>query len=437
MTSEIIAGKYRMLRVLGDGGTGRVYLVDHIDLGAKYALKLLSKQLSEDLGFIERFKREAEILSRFSHPGSLQLRDFGRTLEGRYYMAIEYSDGVLLSDLIAEKQSFSIDEALDIVQQILSVLAAAHELGIVHRDIKPDNIMVERGESGENIVRILDFGIASLKERAELGADAANEGASIGTPEYMSPEQASGEGNLDHRVDIYATGIVLYELLAGQVPFQGDSIVKTLLLQLIQPLDPLPVSKNVPLLVEEIIAKALKKDRDLRFQSAADFREACNRAQRVLRGELRIEELEVMDRSSEFDSEDALAAPGNFDDSKTKILCLDDDPMILNILQHVLEQHDYNVSTISSYTQLHQHVFKDKVSLLLTDVQMPGLSGAKICAMLKKMKPDLKIILFSNIDTRELETLAAESHADAWMSKGLKPKEWLEVIDNLMMTKKK
>ncbi|MCB0319132.1 MAG: serine/threonine protein kinase, partial [Bdellovibrionales bacterium] len=166
---DIIAEKYKVIKEIGVGATGTVYLVEHVDLGIKYAVKVLNRFLSQDQSFISRFKQEAEVLTRFTHPGSIQLRDFGKTESGLYYMTMDFCEGEVLKEALKKKQRLSIKEALEICNQTLEVLDAAHKAGIVHRDIKPENIMLVNVDDNLTI-KIMDFGIAKIRESVDLGS---------------------------------------------------------------------------------------------------------------------------------------------------------------------------------------------------------------------------------------------------------------------------
>lgn len=419
---EIVADKYEVIRKLGEGGTGAVFLVRHVDLNVEYALKLLNKTVSDDDRFIERFKKEASLLLRFGHPGITQLRDFGRTEEGNYYMAMDYCDGVPLKYRLENEICFSYEDTLRIAIQILNVLEAAHTQGIVHGDIKPENIMLEDESEGGIRIRVLDFGTAVLKQQF-----AEEEGAIFGTPCYMSPEQAAGEVSLDHRADIYSLGVVLYELLTGHVPFEGENVVQTLLLHLTQPLVSLSKHYGVPVEIEEIVFKALEKTPQARFKTAKEFREAC---EAVLR-KIAPEEAKLVAHEQES-PESGSEASEPASNEVTRILCLDDDEMILNIMQHVLEKEGYEVFTALDCSSIHDYLFQKQISLLVSDVQMPGLPGTKICRLLKKSMKDLKVILFSNIPERDLERHSTENMADGWISKQKKPQDWLEEIQRVL-----
>lgn len=428
MGQEILAGKYKVLSLLGEGASGKVYLVQHRDIGVKYALKVLDQGLCDNIRFIERFKREAEVLLKFTHEGTIQLRDFGRTEDGHYYMAMDYCEGEVLKKIIQNLGLFNVEDALDIIIQLLSVLNAAHSLGIIHRDIKPDNLMLERNNKGKIVVKVLDFGVAKLRESVEVQGTVTMEGVSIGTPYYMSPEQASGEPDLDHRVDLYAVGIVLYELLTGIVPFKGKTVLQTLLMHLTHTAEPFATKLAIPEFVEQFVYRSIEKRKEDRFQSAEEFKRECEKVLVKYRDwqSSRTLRVEATERSQALLS----AAPNLSDNTKgqTRILCLDDNEMILNILKHLLDQEGYQTFTASNCSAIHNHLFNDDIKLLISDVEMPDMRGTKVCQMLKRSLPELKIILFSNVPERDLEKMSNESKADAWISKNTKPTDWIAKI---------
>lgn len=416
-----IGGKYNVIREIGEGSYGKVYLVEHADLKARYALKLLNRQLSEDQRFIDRFRREAEILLKFSHPSSVQLRDFGKTENGLYYMATDFCEGVSLQHLIEKDGWLPVLRVLEIVSQVLDVLDAAHKAGIVHRDIKPSNIMLVSPEPGREEVRILDFGIARVRDGTVSGK-VTIEGFAIGTPEYMSPEQASGESDVDARSDLYSCSVLMYELITGDVPFRGQTVIQTLLKHLTQPPAPFAQRLGLPAHLEELVFRGLEKEREHRYQSAKEFRAACERCIKMVRQE-GIEKR----HAAPSPPPRAVPTPPPTPQPK-KILCLDDNEMILQIMRHLLERDGYQVFTAANFSVIHDYLFQEQIGLMLCDVQMPGLPGTSICKMLKSSIPGLKIILFSNIAERELEKLAAECKADGFIWKNAKPEQWLQKI---------
>jgi serine/threonine protein kinase len=427
MSGQIIAQKYEVLSELGEGSYSKVYLVRHVDLGIQYALKVLKRSSSLNETFVERFKHEAGLIQSFYHPGSIQLRDFGRTETGLYYMTTDYSPGVSLEKLLEQEGRFELVRSLKIMLQVLDVLQAAHALGIVHRDIKPANIVIEEGDGKNEIVKILDFGIAQLKQDLPLTSKTTMEGVSIGTPAYMSPEQCTAENDIDQRADIYAAGISLFELITGNVPFLGTTVVQTLLKHLTQPPPSFPSDLKVPEQVSRIVFKALEKEREQRFQSAKEFHASCLEALEALdRKKTQAQPASKQQAAAEH-SQPALSPSG---ESK-KLLALDDNEMILQIVRHIFEREGYRVFTATNFSVIHDTIFLEHVPLMLCDVNMPGLPGNKICKMLKQVKPRLKIILFSNIPERDLEKLAAECKADAWLSKNTHPGDWITKVKEI------
>jgi serine/threonine protein kinase len=431
-----LAGKYEVLRELGSGAAGHVYLVKHPDLSVRYALKVLHPKTLNDPNFVEQFKREAEVLLRFTHEGCVQLRDFGRLESGEYYMATDYCEGGTLKDLLLRIGRLDPVYALHILAQLLEVLHAAHERSIVHRDIKPENIMIERDYKGRDLVKVLDFGIAKLLEM-ELELDEDAEQLTLGTPGYMSPEQAYGETDLDHRVDIYAAAVVGYEMIVGRPPFRGENPQEILIAHVTQQPEEFAKRLKLPQKIQDTIFKGLEKGRERRYKGAELFRKACLDAVEAVQNyrplEEEKEELEV--KTAPVQEEPAKAQPTQPEKAvgkKENILILDDEETLLSLTKHILEHDGFTTFTASNCSSIHQYLFEEDVSLLLTDVQMPDMPGWKVCKMLKDSLPELKIILFSNIDEKELAKLASESKADGWISKRTSPQEWLVKIKEVL-----
>lgn len=428
---EIIADKYEVIRQLGAGGYGSVYLVRHRDLGLQFALKLLNRALSDDARLVDGFRQEAELLSRFSHKGSAQLRDFGRTADGLYYMTIDFCEGETLEEILRRDKWLPVLAALEITAQCLEVLAAAHQFGIIHRDVKPSNIIIQRQADGGMKVRVVDFGIATLVQRTDTDPSVPGEGYVVGTPQYMSPEQASGESTLDDRLDLYAMGVVLYEMLTGVPPFQGDSVVSILVKHLTLPAPHFAEQLGIPLEVEQVVLRALAKNPADRYQSADLFLKQCDLLLQKLLG-APAPEVTTGVHAAFITSAVAAAVQEIQAPAQPVILCLDDDAMVLNITQHILEREGYKVFTAMQFTEIHDIIFREGCRLMLCDVEMPGLSGTRICQMLKKSMPELTIILFSNVPERDLEKLARECGADSWLSKGKRPDEWLQHVKEMV-----
>jgi eukaryotic-like serine/threonine-protein kinase len=302
-------GRYKILELLGAGGMGEVYLAHDISLGRKVALKLLPALYTQDADRLSRFEQEARTASALSHPNIITIYEIGQ-VDGYHYIATEYLEGATLRAHLTTTR-IKASEALDISVQVASALAAAHAKGIVHRDIKPDNIMVLKNDYSlhrENYVKVLDFGIAKLTEAGSVDADAptkplinTNQGVVLGTVSYMSPEQARA-ATVDARTDIWSLGVVLYEMLTGKLPFEGETAEDVRAAILRDTVSPL--SSEIPERLKWIVEKALRKDREDRYQTA-----------RELLSDLR--ELQKLESSSEALREHSVAAQASDGESLT------------------------------------------------------------------------------------------------------------------------
>ncbi|MGC4121290.1 MAG: protein kinase [Myxococcales bacterium] len=268
MCGRVVGERYRILRKLGQGGMGVVYEAEHVGVGQKVAIKFLHATFSGDAEVARRFHNEAKSYAQIVHPHAVQLHDFGRDADGNLYICMEYLEGCDLKRTLAREGRLPVKDALDVVQQVADVLGTAHARGIVHRDLKPENLMLSRELRGYH-VKVLDFGLARLADSA-TGMTAP--GMVCGTPRYMAPEQSEGLP-LDHRVDIYALGLVLFETLTGTHPFDAPSISETLRLQRTAPVPHLWESAPELRLerVDAAIQRATAKRPDARFGSMLDF----------------------------------------------------------------------------------------------------------------------------------------------------------------------
>lgn len=270
----VLAERYRILGRLGDGGMGTVYRAEHIHMRKQVALKLLHGDLGRMEEAVRRFEREAQSASRLSHPNIIGVTDFGKAPSGELYLVMELVNGESLADLITREGRLPVPRVLRIMRQILEALSHAHAQGVVHRDLKPANIMVSGETQGQ--VKILDFGIAKMTDASE-GEARFTQGAMVfGTPSYMSPEQATAQ-DVDLRADLYACGVLMFELATGRKPFVADDLIKVMAMQVTQPPPPFSVAAPqvaFPAGVEPAVSRALEKDRTRRYQSAAEFLEA-------------------------------------------------------------------------------------------------------------------------------------------------------------------
>ncbi|HXH95641.1 MAG TPA: Stk1 family PASTA domain-containing Ser/Thr kinase [Gaiellaceae bacterium] len=261
LIDSLFDGRYRIVRKLGAGGMANVYLAEDQELGRRVAIKILNDRHANDDQFVERFRREAKNAAALTHPNIVSIYDRGEA-EGTYYIAMEYLDGRSLKELIVSRGPAPVNVALEYARQILAALRFAHRHGIVHRDIKPHNVLVD----GEGRLKVTDFGIA------RAGASQMTEvGSIVGTAQYLSPEQAHGSA-VDQRSDLYSLGVVLYELLTGTAPFHGDTPVEIAMKHLSHaPEPPSALRPDVPQELDWVVMRALAKDPEERYQSAQEM----------------------------------------------------------------------------------------------------------------------------------------------------------------------
>jgi serine/threonine-protein kinase len=272
---SILAGTpYRLLRKIGEGASGEVFEAEHVELGRRYAVKVLSSAHAAAHDAVERFRREARAVAKLSHPNLVQLHDFGKSVDGRVFLAMELLEGQTL-DMHAEK-GIGWREAIHLAVQATRALEAAHAAGVVHRDLKPQNLFL----TSEGDLKLLDFGVAMALAETGQAAERKQKGFAVfGTPEYMAPEQVAGE-TVDARCDVYALGCVLYELVTGTRPFEGSPVVvmgKQLREEPERPRTRAPHAL-IPGELEAVVLRALAKAKDDRFATAKDMREALEEA---------------------------------------------------------------------------------------------------------------------------------------------------------------
>src|SRR5213080_456799 len=223
LIGKTLAGKYLIEALIKSGGMGSVYRGKHVLMDKTVAIKVLRPSLALDNDVVARFSREAKDASRISHPNAVIVTDFGEDENGVVFLVMEYLDGRTLKDVIKSEGPMMLDRAIDIIRQVSGALDVAHVQGVIHRDLKSDNIMLSRTH-GNEWAKVLDFGIAKIQQpHGAPDPDITAANLVVGTPQYMSPEQCAQLGPLDPRSDIYSFGIILYEMLAGRVPFTGES----------------------------------------------------------------------------------------------------------------------------------------------------------------------------------------------------------------------
>src|SRR5215813_7830032 len=272
LVGTTLDGKYRIDARLNEGGMGTVYRGTHVLMDKTVAIKVLHPTLAADEKIVARFSREARAASRISHPNALSVTDFGEDESGHVFLVMEFLSGKTLKQVIRDEGPLPLARVVDIARQIGDALHAAHEQGVIHRDLKSDNIMLLDTMTGDH-AKVLDFGIAKINEpEGAVDTNLTAPNLVIGTPQYMSPEQCSQDSEIDARSDIYSLGVILFEMLVGHVPFSGDSPTMVMMKHLQEPVPSiLEERSDVPASVARVVARAMAKIRDNRYQNVAEM----------------------------------------------------------------------------------------------------------------------------------------------------------------------
>jgi serine/threonine-protein kinase len=275
LVGQVVADRYHVIKKLGEGGMGQVYLAEHVKMGRRSAIKVMNPSMVHDPDAVARFNREAANASRINHPNVCATYDFGETPDGLIYLAMEFIEGEPLTDLLEREGALPVRRAVAIFLQVADALQAAHDLGIVHRDLKPDNIMLTRRKAGDDVVKVVDFGIAKAVGGGgdESGQKVTKTGLVVGTPEFMSPEQLSGD-KLDGRSDLYSLALVVYRMLAGKLPFEATTVQETMIKRLTD--EPAKLAALRPDLafppgLQPVLDTALARSPVERYQAVAKF----------------------------------------------------------------------------------------------------------------------------------------------------------------------
>ena len=285
LVGKRIAGRYLVIKKLGEGGMGDVFLAEHEDIEKRLAIKVLKQEYSSRVDMVVRFKQEAVSASRIKHPNVVDVFDFGQMEDSRFFLVMELLEGRDLADVLSKEGVIEPRRAVSLALQICRALAAAHAKGVIHRDMKPENVFLTSTMQGEEVVKIVDFGIAKMREVGDDGSESARRkitktGMIFGTPEYMAPEQAAGKP-VDDKADVYATGIMMFEMLAGRVPFFGSTFMAVLTAHLtaepprMQDVSPRAMQLSAEL--EDAVMKALCKAPADRHASMMAFADALAR----------------------------------------------------------------------------------------------------------------------------------------------------------------
>src|SRR5580704_695992 len=276
LLGKLLGERFQVQELIGQGASGTIYRAEHVTLRRKVAIKVLHAELSRDDLAVERFRREATTVAEIDNEHIVEIHDFGRTFDGRLYLAMELLDGETLDSVLAKEKTLSVERTADILIQVGEALMEAHAIGYVHRDLRPRNVYLAVRRGKANFVKLLDFGLSKLVE-TDAQAASTSLGMTFGDPRYMSPEQARGD-RIDRRADIYQLGCVAYEMLTGAPPFSGNRVFDILTKQVSEAPAPLPTRRpGVPLWMESACARMLAKDPDNRFATTTRMVEALRR----------------------------------------------------------------------------------------------------------------------------------------------------------------
>jgi serine/threonine protein kinase/predicted negative regulator of RcsB-dependent stress response len=295
VVGSVIGGRYYVRRLIGEGGMGRVFEAEHIDIGRRVALKILHPAYSQTPDLVERLRREARAASKISHPNVVDVTDSGTTPDGAFFFVMEYLEGIELGELIYREGRLDVARALHIGAQISRAIQAAHEVNVIHRDIKPENVLILTRDGQKDFVKVLDFGIAKsgkdtdLENEKDTNGDLrrrlTHPGMTMGTPEYMAPEQAAGRP-ADPRSDVYAVGGLVYEMLSGKAPYEGQNFMEILHKKATtMPASLLGMREDIPPELDAIVMRAMAREPDDRQRSMDEFgRELTNLATTLFPG---------------------------------------------------------------------------------------------------------------------------------------------------------
>src|SRR5215470_16850473 len=283
----IVRNKYEILARIGVGGMGAVYKGRHVTFNELCAIKVVNDSIAGDKNFLQRFQTEAVVTRKLRHPNAVRVDDFDYTDDGRPFIVMELVEGRNVGEVLESEGPLPVTRAARIATQVAQALGAAHKLGFIHRDIKPGNIVLTTNDQGQELAKVLDFGIAKLRQaagEAQSGVTMTMTGMVVGTPLYMSPEQFMGKkagDEIDGRTDLYSLGVVLYQMVTARLPFEGDTLYSIMLQHMegnALPPDELVPELNIPPALSKAIVKAIDKSRELRFQSAEEFISALDQA---------------------------------------------------------------------------------------------------------------------------------------------------------------
>jgi len=422
MIGTKLNNRYEVRAHLGDGSTATVYQAFDAKLGREVALKVLLPHVRETTA--QRFFQEAKAAAHLNHPNIMSIFDIGED-DGRHFLVVEYVEGDSLTHYIPS----SPEVVVELGVQIAIALQYAHDHDIIHRDIKPANIKV----TPEGQVKIMDLGLA----RGSSGKRVTAPGMVIGTPAYISPEQAQGH-NLDSRTDIYSLGIVLYEMITGELPFNADDIT-ALLLQHVQqqPTPPSQIVEGLPMAVENVVLKLLEKNPNRRFQSMETLARALRAAIPTTAEFKKTGESEVTKQKPEWSKTvqtDRLRDPANRTRGNVvRVVLADDHTILRKTLANYIETHEEYiiVGEASDGNEAYDETLESRPDLLILDLNMPNKSGLEVLPQIKLNAPDVRVLVLTGRDDDAYIVRALRAGANGYILKSATENELIDAMSKV------
>jgi serine/threonine protein kinase len=399
----IVADRYKIQNVIGEGGMGVVYRARQLGIERPVAVKVLRHGLSASQEHVHRFRREAVSLGRLQHPNIVSIYDFGFLPDQRAYITMEFLPGPTLEAWLGGNGLLAAAHAISVARAVCDAVHAAHVRGITHRDLKPSNITLPAAEEAMGVVKVLDFGIARLREREGQSSDEQV----LGTPGYLAPELIEGEA-ADERSDVYAIGAIVFEMLTGRQVFLGPDM-QSVLRQTSNDRPPRPsdIVSSVPKALDRVVLKTLEKRRDARYQSARELGDALASA---VTGRLRMDALGSEETTDEL-----------FESRMPSILIVEDDESTLKLVERVLRSCAYEVTPATDGIEALLKLGSSKFDLIVSDINMPNLDGLTLLEMISKKGIRTPVIFLTGDESGEHETRGIRLGAADYLRKPFVP----------------